>query len=114
MVKVISGGKKQYEHIMNNCCIYHYFNESYFLNVWLTFSFPSSVLIKNPPSNTGDERDVSSIHASGRSPEVGNSNPLQYFCLENSMDRGAWWTTVPRVWHRWSHTCMHAWLTLHF
>ena len=45
----------------------------------------------------GDARDVRSIPASGRYPGEGNGNPLQYSCLENSMDRGAWWATVHGV-----------------
>ena len=44
-----------------------------------------------------DTREVDLIPGSGRSPGVGNRNPLQYSCLENSMDREAWWTTVHRV-----------------
>ena len=40
---------------------------------------------------------MGSVPGSGRSPEVGNANPLQYSCLENSMDRGAWWSTVHEV-----------------
>ena len=47
-----------------------------------------SLVIKNPPANAGDTRDVSSIPGSGRSPGGGNDNPLQYSCLENPMDRG--------------------------
>ena len=47
-------------------------------------------MVKNLPTNVGDARDVSSMPGSGRAPEVGNSNPLQYSCLENSIDRGAW------------------------
>ena len=43
----------------------------------------------------GDAGDVGSIPGSGRSPGVGNSNSLQYSCLENSMDRGVWWSLVP-------------------
>ena len=54
-------------------------------------------LVKNPPANAGDARDLSSIPGSGRSPGEGNSNPLQYSCLENSIDRGAWWATVHGV-----------------
>ena len=47
--------------------------------------------VKNLPANTGDAaRDVGSIPGSGRAPGVGNGNPLQYSCLENSMDRRAW------------------------
>ena len=48
-------------------------------------------MIKNLPSNAGD---ASSIPGSGRSLGEANGNPLQYFCLENPMDRGAWWATV--------------------
>ena len=48
----------------------------------------------NVPANAGDVRDKSLIPGLGRSPGGGNSNPLRYFCLENPMDRGAWWATV--------------------
>ena len=54
---------------------------------WL--GFLSGSVVKNPPANAGDSRDVGLIPGSGRSPGVGNGNPLQYSCLENSMDRGA-------------------------
>ena len=46
------------------------------------------LVVKNLPANAGDARDTGSIPGSGRSPRVGNGNPLQYSCLENSMDRG--------------------------
>ena len=49
---------------------------------------------KNPPANAGDIRDVGSIPVSGKSPRGGHSNLLQYYCLENPMDRGAWRSTV--------------------
>ena len=49
--------------------------------------FPGGSVVKNPPTNAGD---MGSIPGSGRSPGVGNGNPLQYSCLENSMDRGVW------------------------
>ena len=49
------------------------------------------LVVKNPPANAGDIRDMSSIPGWGRYPGEGNGNPLQYSCLENSMDRGAWW-----------------------
>ena len=54
-------------------------------------------VVKNPPTNAGDLRDVASIHGLGRSPGGGHGNPLQYSCLENPMDTGAWQTTVHRV-----------------
>ena len=53
--------------------------------------FLGGSVVKNLPDNVGD---VGSIPGSGRSPEEGNGNPLQYSCLGNSMDRGAWWATV--------------------
>ena len=56
--------------------------------------------VKNPPAgNTGD---MGSIPGSGRSSGVGNGNPLQYFCLENPIDRGAWWATVDGVTESWT------------
>ena len=48
-------------------------------------------MVKNPPANVGD---VGSIHGLGRCPGEGNGNPLQYSCLGDPMDRGAWWATV--------------------
>ena len=48
------------------------------------------------------KRDMGSIPGSGRSPGGGHNNPLQYSCLENSMDRGAWWATVHRVAKNWT------------
>ena len=54
-------------------------------------------VVKNPPTNAGDEGDMGSILGSGRPPGEGNRNPLQSSCLDNPMDRGAWWTTVHRV-----------------
>ena len=56
-----------------------------------------ALVVKNLPANAGDLRDVSSIPVSGRSPGGGHGNPLQYSCLENPMDRGAWWASVHRV-----------------
>ena len=47
--------------------------------------------VKNLPANAGDVEDAGLIPESGRSPGGGNGNPLQYFCLGNPMDRGAWW-----------------------
>ena len=56
-----------------------------------------ALAVKHLPSNAGDVRDAGSIPGSVRSPGEGNGNPLQYSCLENPMDRGAWWATVRRV-----------------
>ena len=51
-------------------------------------------MVKNPPANAGDIRDGALIPESRSSPGGGQGNPLQYSCLENPMDRGAWWATV--------------------
>ena len=54
-------------------------------------------MIKNLPASAGDLRDAGLVSGSGRSPGGGHGNPLQYSCLENSMDREAWQTTVHEV-----------------
>ena len=54
-------------------------------------------MVKNPPANAAAVRQAGSIPELGRSPGEGNGNPPQYSCLENPMDRGAWWATVHRV-----------------
>ena len=56
-----------------------------------------AVVVKSPPANTGDTREVSSIPSSGKSLGGGNSDPLQYSCLKNPMNKGAWWATVHKV-----------------
>ena len=54
-------------------------------------------MVKNQPASEGDTGDIGLIPQSGRSPGEGNGNPLQYSCLENPMDRGAWQATVHGV-----------------
>ena len=56
--------------------------------------FPGGSMVNSPPANAGD---ADSIPGSGRFPELGNGNPLQYSCLETSIDRGAWRATVHGV-----------------
>ena len=63
------------------------------------------LVVKNPPANAGDVRDQGSNPGLGRFPKGGHGNPLQYSCVGNSMDRGAWWATVHKVaksGHDWS------------
>ena len=59
--------------------------------------FPSGAVVKNPPANAGNARDADSISGSGRPSGEGNGNLLQYSCLGNPMDRGAWWAIVQEV-----------------
>ena len=68
------------------------------------FYWSSQVVLveKNQPANAGDIGDVGSIPGSGRSPGEGNGNLLQYSCLENSMNREAWWATVYWVEKSWT------------
>ena len=54
-------------------------------------------MVKNLPTNARDARAVGSVPGLGRSPGEGNGSPLQYSCLENPIDRGAWWVTVHAV-----------------
>ena len=56
-----------------------------------------ALVVKNPPAKAGDRRDQGSIPGLGRSPGKGHGNPLQYSCLENPVDRGAWWAAVHGV-----------------
>ena len=58
-----------------------------------------ALVVKNPPANAGD---AGSVRGWGRSPGVENGNPLQYSCLENSMDRGPWQATVHGVAKSWT------------
>ena len=81
----------------------------------LSHNWTSQVMevVKNLPANVGDTRDRGLIHKLGRSPGIGNSNPLQQSCLENSKDRGAWWAPVHGVAHccRWPRGLAHKHLT---
>ena len=61
-----------------------------------------ALVIKNLPANAEDVRDAGSIPGSGRFPGEGNDYPLQYSCLENSMDREAWQATVPGITKNWT------------
>ena len=57
--------------------------------------------MKKAPAKTGDITDMSSIPGSAKAPGGGNSNPFQYSCLENPMDRGAWWVNGPLGCKKW-------------
>ena len=72
---------------------------------------PDGKVVKNRPTNAGDTGNGSSVPGWGRSPEVGNGNPLQDSCLGNSMDRGAWWAIAPRVSKSWTRLNTHPPLT---
>ena len=66
-------------------------------NIYMHRTSRVALVEKNLPVNAGDVRDAILIPGLGRSPEVGNGTPVQYSCMENSMDRGAWWAAVQGV-----------------
>ena len=78
--------------------------QRYLLNVEYMNEWTSLVVlvVKTPSVNVGDIRDVGSIPGPGRSPGEGHGNPLQYSCLENPLDRGAWRATVHMVSKSWT------------
>ena len=84
-------GKETYEE-----SIYKYTN---YLNIYIYIhqGFPGCASGKEPTASAGDTGDMGLIPWSGRSAGGGNGNPLQYSCLENPMDRGAWQATVHGV-----------------
>ena len=69
--------------------------------------FPGGPMVKNPPANAGEAKDSGSIPGLERSPGIGNGNPLQYVCLDNAMDRGAWQATVHGVAKSWTRLSTH-------
>ena len=71
--------------------------EHFSLTLTIVRAFQVALMVKKLPANAGDIRDIGSIPGSGRSPGGGHGNPLQYSCMENPMDRGAWWAAVHRV-----------------
>ena len=66
-----------------------------------------ALVARSLPPNAGDIGDVGSIPGSGRPPGGGHGNPLQYSCLENSMNRGALWATVHGVAKSWTQLSTH-------
>ena len=78
-----------------------------FATPWTMAQASQAVLVvKNLPGNS---EDTGPIPESGRSPGGGRGNPLQYSCLENPMDKGAWEATVHRVAKSWARLSRHAW-----
>ena len=87
-----TGGQGQ---IISVCTEQRHFNRQ--RGRWFYRPFPAGSVVKILVANAGNVRDAGSITGSGRSPGGEHSNPLQYSCLENHMDRGVWWATVHMV-----------------
>ena len=80
------------------------------LSHWTELSWMVALVVENPPASVRDVKDEGSIPGSGRSPGGGNGNPLQYSCLENPMDGGAWRAIVHGVAQSWTQL---KWLSTH-
>ena len=81
------------------------------IGYWYLQASQLVLVVKNPPAKAGDIREVGLISGSERSPGEEHGNPLQYSCLENLMDRGAWRATVHGVtksWTRLKQLSIHA------
>ena len=74
----------------------------------MSWGFPGGASVKSLPASVGDIRDSGSIPWSGRSPGGGRGNQLQYSCLKNTMDKGAWWATVHGVAKSVKQLCTYA------
>ena len=72
------------------------------MDLFREIHIPGGAVVKKPSASAGDTRDTGSIPGLGRSPGEEHSNPLQYSCLENPTDRGAWWATVRKVAKSWT------------
>ena len=79
------------DHLTENIADTEMRNQLFSIKADIKRGFPGGAEVKVSACNLGD---LGSIPGSGRSPGEGNGNPLQYYCLENPMDRGAWWATV--------------------
>ena len=88
-------------------CVCHSLNSSIHLKHWQLWDSLGGSVVKNLPAVAGGVRDMGSIPGSGSSPGKGNGNPLQYSCLEDPMDRGAWWATVHGVTRHAQQLSMH-------
>ena len=77
------------------------------IHAYSPLGFPGGSVVNNLPASARDSGDVCSVPGSGRSPRGGNGNPLQYSCLENPMDRGAWWAIIHGVAKSRTRLSMH-------
>ena len=92
-------GQKQKLPILTNYQFLERFPKiiSFYKYLEILMGFPGSSVVKNLLASAGDAKDLGLIPGLGRSPGGGNGNPLQYSCLENSTDRGAWRAIVHGV-----------------
>ena len=96
--------QERYRHIHTHVYIYLYIYTHIYIHTHMYFLYVISIdahthfqVVKNPPASAADLRDLGLIPGLGRASGAGNGNPLQYSCVGNHMDRGAWWATVRGV-----------------
>ena len=100
LICLISSQSKGLSRVFSNTTVQKHQFFSVQLSLWYSSHIHTSqvvLVVKNPPDNAEDIRDMGSIPGLGRSPGEGNGNPLWYSCLENSMNGGAWWAMVHQV-----------------
>ena len=85
-----------------HCAMWWMKNSHHFFDVNREWPLSRRTVAKNQPASAGDIRDVGSVPRLGRSPEGGHDNSLQYSCVKNSVDRGAWWVLVHGVTKNWT------------
>ena len=103
--------------------LFYEYSKQSFIHVYAYIrTFQVVLVVRNLSANAGDVRDAGSIPGLGRSPVERHGNPLQYSCLENHMDRGAWWATVHGVAKSWTrlkwlsthtHICIYMYLSIY-
>ena len=103
--KILNKCDKMYTELSLDCSwfLLFFFIEFFLKRKFIIFrTVFDATMVKNLAANAGDTRDVGLIPGLERSPEEGNGNPLQYSCLGNPMDSGAWWAVVHKVAKSWT------------
>ena len=94
-------GKKHSVVLVKRSVVYPFGYKSQKTQPKLAYASQAALVVTIPPANTEEVREAGLIPGLGRSPGEGHGNPLQRFCLENPMDRGAYWATIQRVTKSW-------------
>ena len=105
--RVLDEKREEHPQCYNSCCgitlflalivSFNFAETEWIKTMWYMYVFPGGSMVKNLSANAGDTEDVGLIPRSGRSPGVGNGNPLQYYCLENPIDSSPPGSPVPGI-----------------
>ena len=107
LLTIISSPRYKYKYfswlVVSLQTLFYEYSKQSFIHMYVYIrTFQVVLVVKNLSANAGDVRDAGSVPGLGRSPGEGHGNTLQYSCLENDMDRGAWWATVYGVAKSWT------------